>query len=122
MPSAKVAFGSCHRTVAAVLRRSSRSMLILRWSSSVPFWPNHWNGVCAFGTNPPTDTVQLACFVYCLPTLTTLRASSAMPRVSSSISVGKPTRKYNFTRRQPCEYAPSTAEYRSSSVMSLLMT
>ena len=23
-------------------------------SSATPFWPNHWNGVCGFGTNPPT--------------------------------------------------------------------
>ena len=39
----------------------------MRRSSSTPFWPNHWNGVCGFGTNPPTDTVQLACFVYLRP-------------------------------------------------------
>ena len=30
----------------------------LRCSSSTPFWPNHWNGVCAFGTKPPTDAVR----------------------------------------------------------------
>ena len=68
-------------------------MLTFRRVSSTPFCPNHWNGVWAFGTKPPTDTVQLACFVNCLPTFTTLRASSAMPSVSSSISVGRPTRK-----------------------------
>ena len=33
----------------------------------------------------------------------TLRASVAMPRVSSSVSVGSPVRKYSFMRRQPCE-------------------
>ena len=49
MPSAKVAAGSCQRSVAPLLRRSSRSIRTLRCSSSTPFWPNHWNGVCAFG-------------------------------------------------------------------------
>ena len=89
MPSANVAAGSCQRSCAPVrLRRSSRSSQILRRSSSTPFWPNHWNGVCAFGTKPPTDAVQLAFFVYLRPIFTTSRASSAMPSVSSSISVG----------------------------------
>ena len=39
------------------------------------------------------DAVQLACFVYLRPTSMTFRASVAIPRVSSSISVGKPVRK-----------------------------
>ena len=101
---------------------SSRSSPTLRRSSRTPFWPNHWNGVCAFGTNPPTDAVQLAFLVCVRPIFTTSRASSAIPRVSTSVSVGRPVRKYSFTRCQPCEYAPSTAAYRSSSVMSLLIT
>ena len=65
----------------------------MRDSSSTEFWPNHWNGVCGFGTNPPTDTVQLAPFVCFRPTWTTFFASSAMPRVSTSVSVGRPVRK-----------------------------
>ena len=32
-----------------------------------------------------------------------LAASSAMPSVSSSVSVGRPMRKYSFIRVQPCE-------------------
>ena len=103
MPSTKLASGSCQRSCAPDRRSESRSRPTLRCSSGTPFWPNHWNGVCALGTNPPTETVQLAREVERRPIATTLRASSAMPRVSSSISVGRPTRKYSFTRRQPCE-------------------
>ena len=43
------------------------------------------------------------------PIATQLRASSAIPRVSSSVSVGSPVRKYSFTRRHPWEKADSTA-------------
>ncbi len=73
--------------------RSSRSIPTLRCSSWALFCPNHWNGVCAFGTKPPTDAVALAFFVYLRPIFTTSRASSAIPSVSSSISVGTPIRK-----------------------------
>ena len=60
----------------------------------VVFWPNHWNGVNGLGTNPPTDRVTEALWPwYFLPISTTLRPSSAMPRVSSSVSVGRPVRK-----------------------------
>ena len=45
-----------------------------------------------------------------------------MPSVSSSVSVGRPVRKYSFIRRQPCEYADSTAPNRSSSEINLLIT
>ena len=94
MPSANVARGSCHFTCARVpfSRVAQQTRSCVR-SSSTPFWPNHWNGVCGLGTKPPTDTVQLACFVYLRPMSTTLLASSAMPSVSSSISVGSPVRK-----------------------------
>ena len=64
MPSANVAAGSCQRICAPDRFTSSRSSPILRCSSSTQFCPNHWNGVCGFGTNPPTDAVQLAFFVY----------------------------------------------------------
>jgi hypothetical protein len=93
MPSANVASGSCQRSWAPDLRNPSRSNPTLRCSSSTPFWPNHWNGVCGLGTNPPADTVAVAPLVWRRPIATTLRASSAMPRVSSSISVGNPIRK-----------------------------
>ena len=63
--------------------------------------PNHWNGVCGFGTKPPTETVTEAEELYFFPSSTQLRPSSAMPRVSSSVSVGRPVRKYSFMRRQP---------------------
>ena len=75
----------------------------MRRSSGTVFWPNHWNGVWGLGTKPPTLAVTLARFVYRLPIATQLLASSAMPRVSSSVSVGRPTRKYSFIRAQPCE-------------------
>ena len=45
-----------------------------------------------------------------------------MPRMSSSVSVGRPVRKYSLTRRHPWEKADSTAPYRSSSRISLLIT
>ena len=45
-----------------------------------------------------------------------------MPCVSMSVSVGNPVKKYNLARDQPEAKADSTAPYRSSSVMSLLMT
>jgi hypothetical protein len=70
-----------------------RSRLILRRSSATVFCPNHWNGVNGLGTNPPTLTVTDARLVWCLPISTQFGASSAMPRVSSSVSVGRPVRK-----------------------------
>ena len=69
------------------------SSQILRCSSSPVFCPNHWNGVNGLGTNPPTDTVTDALLWCFLPSSTQLRASSAMPSVSSSVSVGRPVRK-----------------------------
>ena len=93
IPSANVAAGSCHLSCTPVRRVASRSSPTLRRSSSTLFWPNHWNGVCGFGTKPPTDAVQLAPFVWRRPISTTVRASSAMPSVSSSVSVGRPVRK-----------------------------
>ena len=58
MPSAVVAAGSCHLTLTPPIRRVAlRTRLILRWSSSSVFWPNHWNGVCGLGTKPPRLTV-----------------------------------------------------------------
>ena len=65
----------------------------MRFSSVTVFCPNHWNGVNGLGTNPPTDTVTDALLLWVLPSFTQLRASSAMPRVSSSVSVGSPVRK-----------------------------
>ena len=73
----------------------------MRRSSATVFWPNHWNGVCGLGTKPPTDTVTDARLVWRLPRATQRRASSAMPSVSSSVSVGRPVRKYSFIRVQP---------------------
>jgi hypothetical protein len=102
MPSARVARASCHLSCTPfALVVASRRIPILRRSSSTVFWPNHWNGVCALGTNPPTLAVMLARFVYRLPIATQLRASSAMPSVSASVSVGSPVRKYSFIRVQP---------------------
>ena len=46
-----------------------------------------------FGTKPPRLTVTLARLVERLPIDTQLRASSAIPSVSSSVSVGRPVRK-----------------------------
>ena len=40
-------------------RAASRSRWTLRVSSSMVFWPNHWNGVCTLGTNPPTEAVTV---------------------------------------------------------------
>ena len=94
----------------------------MRRSSTSVFIPNHWNGVKAFGTNPPTLTVTEPLWPCSLASSTQRRASSTMPRVSSSVSVGSPTRKYSFTRFQPWLKAEPTAAWRSSSVMSLLMT
>ena len=67
------------------------------------------------------DGAAFAFFVYLRPIFTTSRASSLMPSVSSSISVGTPIRKYSFTGRQPWD-TPPTAANRSSSLMSLLIT
>ena len=94
MPSASDARGSCHfsctpRTLAV----ASRSSPTLRRSSASVFWPNHWNGVCGFGTNPPTLAVMEAREVWVRPSAAQFLASSAMPRVSSSVSVGRPVRK-----------------------------
>ncbi len=64
MPSASVARGSCHLSCTPLaLWVAVRSRFTLRCSSSIVFCPNHWNGVCALGTNPPTLTVTLARFV-----------------------------------------------------------
>ena len=57
------------------------------------FCPNHWNGVNGLGTKPPRDTVTDGLLVWALPSSTQLRARSPMPRVSASVSVGKPVRK-----------------------------
>ncbi len=60
IPSAAVAFGSCHRMVRPRTgRAASRSRWTLRVSSSMVFWPNHWNGVWTLGTNPPTEAVTV---------------------------------------------------------------
>ena len=65
----------------------------MRRSSASVFWPNHWNGVNGLGTKPPTETVMDGLPVWVLPSSTQFRASRAMPRVSSSVSVGRPVRK-----------------------------
>ena len=94
MPSASVARGSCHFSCTPrALAVASRSSPTLRRSSATVFWPNHWNGVWALGTKPPTLTVTDARPVWRLPIATQFLASSAMPRVSSSVSVGRPMRK-----------------------------
>ena len=72
MPSAIDARGSCHLRLTplglvALPARSSRSSPILRRSSTSVFWPNHWNGVCGLGTNPPTDTVTDAPLLWLRP-------------------------------------------------------
>ena len=60
-PSTSEAAGSCHLSCTPrALWVASRSNWIFRRISAMVFWPNHWNGVCAFGTNPPTDTVTEA--------------------------------------------------------------
>ena len=60
MPSTAVALGSCHRMVRPRTgRAASRSRWTLRVSSSMVFWPNHWNGVWTLGTNPPTEAVTV---------------------------------------------------------------
>ena len=58
-PSMRLALGSCHLRLHALRApfAASRSRPTLRRSSSSVFMPNHWNGVNAFGTNPPTLTV-----------------------------------------------------------------
>ncbi len=61
------------------------------------------------GTNPPTETVVLARLVYRRPISTQFLPSSAMPSVSSSVSDGRPVRKYSFILFQPWPYAASTA-------------
>ena len=81
----------------------------MRCSSAPVFCPNHWNGVCGLGTNPPTLAVTDARPLWRRPSSTQLRASSAMPSVSSSVSVGNPMRKYSLTRDQPSANAASTA-------------
>ena len=65
----------------------------MRRSSTSVFMPNHWNGVNALGTNPPTLTVTEPLWPLALASSTQRRASSMMPRVSSSVSVGSPVRK-----------------------------
>ena len=108
--SATVAAGSCHlRLTPPALRVALRTRSTLRCSSASVFCPNHWNGVCGLGTKPPRLTVTDARRVWRLPIATQLRASSAMPSVSSSVSVGSPVRKYSFIRDQPCWNAESTA-------------
>ena len=43
--------------------RTPRAASFRRWtlrvSSSMVFWPNHWNGVCTLGTKPPTEAVTV---------------------------------------------------------------
>ena len=60
-PSTAVASGSCQRSVSAPGRRGRRPSAgpTLRRSSAIVFWPNHWNGVWALGTNPPTEAVTV---------------------------------------------------------------
>ena len=41
------------------LRVASLRRLTLRRSSSSVFCPNHWNGVCGLGTNPPTEAEMI---------------------------------------------------------------
>jgi hypothetical protein len=84
----------------------------------------HWNGVCGFGTNPPIDTVHRMSLVpvAARPALITSWASRAIWSTSSSVSVGRPHMKYNFTCRQPFEYAVTTVLIRSSSDTILLIT
>ena len=94
-PSTRVAFGSCHLSCTPWSRRaSSRSRLILRLQLR--------DGVLA---EPLERRERLgheaadrhrdrrALGVVPCPISTQLRASSAMPRVSSSVSVGRPVRK-----------------------------
>ncbi len=68
MPSAVVAAGSCHRSDSPlILRAASFSRFTLRRSSASVSWPNHWNGVWAFGTKPPTEAVTVTDCWYRLP-------------------------------------------------------
>ena len=53
----------------------------------------------AWGRSRPTDAVTEALGVCCLPMATHSFASSAMPRVSCPVSVGRPMRKYSFMPR-----------------------
>ena len=48
--------------------------------------------------------------------------SSAMPRISSSVSVGRPSMKYSFTRLQPPSKAMAAPFRMTSSVSPLLIT
>jgi hypothetical protein len=89
-----LALGSCHFSwTPLALRAASFSRWTLRVSSSRVFIPNHWNGVNALGTNPPTLTVTDAPLVCWRPISAHRSASRTMPRVSSSVSDGRPVRK-----------------------------
>ncbi len=79
-------------TARAIGYRRMRS----RWSMvSCEDCDAHWNGVCAFGTNPPMLTVTRMSRVPAAmrPARMTSCAISAISRTSSSVSVGRPHMK-----------------------------
>ena len=69
MPSASVALGSCHRNGHAADTAGPRPSAgrPCGCSSSIVFCPNHWNGVWALGTKPPTDAVTVTPLVWRAP-------------------------------------------------------
>ena len=94
MPSANVACGSCHFTWALVPRVASRSMRDLAVAARRRCSGRTTGTACAASarTRRPTPCSSPAsCSLR--PMSTTLFASSAIPSVSSSISVGRPVRK-----------------------------
>jgi len=89
----------------------------------------HWNGVKGFGTKK--EVLVTICTLpftrFSLGTVSKkvaaiLLESSAIPRISSSVSVGSPSIKYNFTLVQPPSKARAEPCKMTSSVKPLLIT
>ena len=103
MPSATVAAGSCHlrltlRALCVARAHAARSCAAARRRCS---GRTTGTACAAWARSRRGSTVTDARSVWRRPIATQLRASSAMPSVSSSVSVGRPVRKYSFIRDQP---------------------
>ena len=98
-------------------------------NSSLVHWGAHWNGVKGFGTKKEVlvtiCTLPLTRFSFgtvSKKVAAILLESSAIPRISSSVSVGCPSMKYSLTLVQPPSKARAEPCKITSSVSPLLMT
>ncbi len=130
---ARGASGDTPRAGRAARRRSPSAGASSRGAAASPRAPRgrwsgaHWNGVHGLGTNGFTESVirpiRPRRRAHGIMTSSRMRiASRAIPRTSSSVSVGSPHMKYSFTCCIPCEMAFSAACTIRSSVKSLFTT